>query len=99
MWNKEHIYKDTHQIQSYVKLVLCLVLFQGLWLLPAYYLEFEGKNTFLWIWLAGLLFFSINLFVMYIIIDSYIPTAQKPDSQSVTAKTYYKPYKKSQKIS
>ena len=48
-----------------------LAFLQGLWLLPAYYLEFEGKNTYFWIWLAGLLFFSINLYVMYVVIDSY----------------------------
>ncbi|KAK7114750.1 hypothetical protein V1264_000755 [Littorina saxatilis] len=44
---------------------------QGLWLLPAYYLEFEGKNTFFYIWLAGLFFFAVNVFVVFTVITHY----------------------------
>ncbi|KAL5022148.1 hypothetical protein ScPMuIL_001303 [Solemya velum] len=44
---------------------------QGLWLLPAYYLEFEGQNTFLWLWSAGLLFFVTNIYITLTIIDGY----------------------------
>ncbi|XP_076448970.1 GPI alpha-1,4-mannosyltransferase I, catalytic subunit-like isoform X2 [Babylonia areolata] len=46
-------------------------LAQGLWLLPAYYLEFEGQNTFIYIWLAGLFFFTVNVFIVFTIILHY----------------------------
>ena len=43
-------------------------------MLPAYYLEFEGMNSFIWIWVAGILFFLINIAVIAAIMDSYVYT-------------------------
>ena len=37
---------------------------QGCWLYSAYLLEFEEVATFTWIWVSGLLFFIVNVYIL-----------------------------------
>ncbi|XP_022104341.1 GPI mannosyltransferase 1-like isoform X2 [Acanthaster planci] len=54
---------------------LCLTVLwflgQALWLYLAYHLEFEGKDTFLAVWLAGLVFFAVNITILVRMITTY----------------------------
>lgn len=47
------------------------------WLLPAYWLEFKGRDTFLYIWLQGIAFFCANMAALNRIIQAYTPTDRK----------------------
>lgn len=55
-------------VVNYHKYVLASFLLwflgQGLWLAAAYCLEFKGINTFIWIHMASLVFFLINIFLI-----------------------------------
>ncbi|XP_033755931.1 GPI mannosyltransferase 1-like [Pecten maximus] len=58
-------------VKREVALIALWFIGQGLWLLPAYGLEFEGFNTFIYIWSAGLVFFFINVYIVTNILDNY----------------------------
>ncbi|KAL9913264.1 phosphatidylinositol glycan anchor biosynthesis class M isoform 2-T3 [Glossina fuscipes fuscipes] len=47
------------------------VLAQGLWLLPAFLLEFQGWNTFYWLWLQSIVFFIVNNFLLIQLIKNF----------------------------
>jgi phosphatidylinositol glycan class M len=52
---------------SLLQLVFLFALWMGtqaMWLSNAYYLEFEGENTFSAIWLASLAFFGANVWIL-----------------------------------
>jgi phosphatidylinositol glycan class M len=56
----------------------CVLLWMGAqthWLLWGYLLEFKGKNVFLQLWLAGLVFLAANSFllIMFIRHHKYSP--------------------------
>ncbi|ESO00222.1 hypothetical protein HELRODRAFT_157380 [Helobdella robusta] len=53
------------------KLFFMWITGQVIWLTWAYFLEFQSLNTFLYVWMAGLLFFSINNYIIYEIIINY----------------------------
>lgn len=54
---------------------------QGSWLLPAYLLEFRGNNTFMFIWLESLAFFSANIGLLAKLIRKYREKSCKIDEQ------------------
>ncbi|XP_060078923.1 GPI mannosyltransferase 1-like [Ylistrum balloti] len=63
-----------------VALIILWFIGQGLWLLPAYGLEFEGFNMFMYIWSAGIFFFFINIYIVTAILDNY---TAKPHTKSL----------------
>lgn len=52
-------------------MILLWFLGQAAWLLPAYYLEFQGLNTFFYIWLASMVFLTINVWCAWKIMTHY----------------------------
>ncbi|XP_035718324.1 GPI mannosyltransferase 1-like [Vespa mandarinia] len=54
-----------------ITLISAWILSQGIWLFFAYLLEFQGINTFSFIWISGLLFFTINVKILMDLIRCY----------------------------
>ncbi|XP_070574814.1 GPI mannosyltransferase 1-like [Ptychodera flava] len=52
------------KIRNGLMLIALWFLSQAIWMYPAFNLEFEGQDTFLYIWMAGILFFAMNVFIM-----------------------------------
>lgn len=49
------------------------IVAQLAWLLPAYWLEFRGEDTFVYIWLQGIAFFCANMTLLARLIEAYKP--------------------------
>lgn len=47
------------------------IVSQAIWLLTAYTLEFQSFNSFIFLWVSGLLFFAINVKILVDIIHHY----------------------------
>jgi len=53
-----------------VTALVAWIVGQALWLQQGYQLEFLGKSTFvLWLWVATMLFFAINCWILGIIVS------------------------------
>ncbi|KAJ7560044.1 hypothetical protein O6H91_04G111500 [Diphasiastrum complanatum] len=64
---------------------LCMALWSGAqlhWLAWAYLLEFQGKNVFFQLWLASIIFFAANMFIISIFILSYSRNNTQLDSKT-----------------
>lgn len=63
--------------KSVVLLLIIWFAAQGAWLLPAYLLEFQGQNTFLFIWIQSVSFFCANIAVLGRLIMYFMPIKEK----------------------
>ncbi|KAL4325978.1 hypothetical protein GQ457_11G004890 [Hibiscus cannabinus] len=71
----------------------CIFLWMGAqthWLLWGYLLEFKGKNVFLQLWMAGLLFLAANTFILILLIrhHNYTPVFRQPTGLKTTRKKH-----------
>jgi len=57
--------------KSLLAVVSLWIASQAVWLFAAYSLEFRNADTFLYLWIAGLLFFCSNILVMEFFVKAY----------------------------
>jgi phosphatidylinositol glycan class M len=69
IWNN---LKDLNKINLLLITVLWFVG-QGIWLIPAYYLEMKGENTFIFIHFCSLIHFALNIISISFIIKNFKP--------------------------
>ncbi|KAK3085625.1 hypothetical protein FSP39_006347 [Pinctada imbricata] len=65
-----------------VLLIMLWVIGQAVWGIPASLLEFEGMDTYFFIWIASIMFCLINVYILCSVINSYIYTPWKYDALS-----------------
>jgi len=63
-----------------IGLVLLWIIGQANWLFWAYRLEFLGENTFDQVWTASILFFLVNIFIIWQLLDIHAKTPNKKRS-------------------
>nr|CAH7739068.1 unnamed protein product [Callosobruchus chinensis] len=63
--------------KSALFLILIWFVAQAVWLLPAYLLEFQGHNTFLFIWIQSVSFFCANIAILGRLIMYFMPVKGK----------------------
>lgn len=61
---------------SVFTLLFIWFLAQAAWLLPAYLLEFQGENTFLYIWIQGVSLFCAHIGILGRLIKNFVPTVE-----------------------
>jgi phosphatidylinositol glycan class M len=67
------------EFKSKFRPILMAALWQGaqlLWLFFAYKLEFLGENTFFQIWLSGVVYFAINVWILHQLITHFVPRSK-----------------------
>jgi len=80
-WNKSMSYLQA------ATLSIAWAAGQGLWLWFAYRLEFLGENTFFSIWVAGMIFFIINVaIIICLVLNHNVPSQGKGVSPSILVK-------------
>ncbi|EFA00721.2 GPI mannosyltransferase 1-like Protein [Tribolium castaneum] len=64
-------------VNNAIFLVVVWFAAQGAWLLPAYFLEFHGQNTFLFIWIQSVSFFCANIAILGRLIMFFAPVKKE----------------------
>lgn len=62
------VYQMKSSLKMHIVIWVQWSLAQVLWLAAAFSLEFEGQNTFLFVWIAGIVIFMSNIFILYSVV-------------------------------